>query len=225
MRAWLADCLANHPKCARRHASRDFVPTRVLDVGLPSDPWPPSRVRVVETTKEHIPGPYATLSHCWGRAPFVTLDDDNVAEFTTSGVPWALFRSNENFVHALRTARRLGVRYLWIDSLCIVQQQKHGEDWEAEAPLMHQVYRNSFVNLAATESEDRSGGLFRGRDPWRDVIPASYLPEIPNPRFEWGGLWRIVPSDLWDRDLLGSHLYTRGWVFQGKPCVPRSSYG
>ncbi|KAF6804731.1 heterokaryon incompatibility protein, partial [Colletotrichum musicola] len=185
MRAWLADCLANHPKCARRHASRDFIPTRVLDVGLSSDPWPPSRVRVVETTKERIAGPYATLSHCWGRSPFVTLGDENAEEFTTEGVPWALIQSNDNFVDAILTTRRLGVRHLWIDSLCIVQQQKHGEDWEAEAPLMHQVYRNSFVNLAATESHDRSGGLFRDRDPV-DVVPAQFLPLADNARFGSG---------------------------------------
>ncbi|KAF6805994.1 heterokaryon incompatibility protein [Colletotrichum sojae] len=220
MRAWLADCLANHPKCARRHASRDFIPTRVLDVGLSSEPWPPSYVRVVETTKEPIAGPYATLSHCWGRERFVTLGDENVEEFTTTGVPWALIRSNDNFVDAILTTRRLGVRYLWIDSLCIVQQQKHGEDWEAEAPLMHQVYRNSFVNLAATESHDRSGGLFRDRDPV-DVVPAQLLPVADNARFGWESAWRVLPSDLWDRDLLGSHLYTRGWVFQERMLSPR----
>ncbi|KAH7076919.1 hypothetical protein BKA63DRAFT_411595, partial [Paraphoma chrysanthemicola] len=52
----------------------------------------------------------------------------------------------------------LGLRYLWIDSLCIVQDS--WEDWSHEADLMIKVYRYCFINLAATGSADSEGGFY-----------------------------------------------------------------
>jgi hypothetical protein len=66
------------------------------------------------------------------------------------------------FEDAIAATRRLGYRYLWIDSLYIVQDNQ--KDWDREAALIHKVYTWAECNLAAAASEDSSGGLFRKRD-------------------------------------------------------------
>ncbi len=67
------------------------------------------------------------------------------------------------FQDAVDVCRRLDVGYIWIDSLCIVQDSK--EDWDAESIKMADTYENAFVTIAATKSQDGSGGCYSERDP------------------------------------------------------------
>ncbi|KAH0442151.1 heterokaryon incompatibility protein [Colletotrichum camelliae] len=234
-------CADDHPNCKRRHGSLDFIPTRVLDVGTEKT-WPPKHVKLVETKGKGLKGPYMTLSHCWGKGTFVRLTEKDLGEFTAKGIPWETVPhekdicSNVNFAQALKITWLLKQRYIWVDSVCIIQDSK--EDWDVESKLMHKVYRNSFCNLAAAVSPDHTGGLFRPRwpqaapsedemgdlfqkrRPATGVIPTRYVPKGASPRFG-DRSWRILPSDLWDQDLLGCHLYTRGWVFQERMLSPR----
>ncbi|PMD19341.1 heterokaryon incompatibility, partial [Hyaloscypha hepaticicola] len=64
----------------------------------------------------------------------------------------------KTFQDAVLITRDLGVRYLWIDSLCIIQDSD--EDWEQEAARMSEVYANGYVMLAAHGSENCHGGCF-----------------------------------------------------------------
>lgn len=66
------------------------------------------------------------------------------------------------FLDAIDFTRSLGVRYIWIDSLCILQDSR--DDWQAEALQMHKIYRNCVCNIAATGSSDNGGGLFQDRN-------------------------------------------------------------
>ncbi|KAK2015912.1 HET-domain-containing protein [Colletotrichum eremochloae] len=226
MKSWLEDCVANHSVCKARQANYHYMPTRVLDIGAPGSPWPPSHIRIVHTKDiiEDEKKEYMTLSHCWGKEPFVQLTAKDFLEFTTVGIPWKNspraspkdIYSNKNFVEAIETTRKLGIQYIWIDSLCIIQHSK--EDWNTEAKLMHKVYRNSYCNLAAVDSEDCHGGLFRDRN--YDVLPSRYVPGSSSHRFG-GRNWRVLSSELWDEVLLGGPLYTRGWVFQERMLSPR----
>lgn len=159
---------------------------------------------------------YVTLSHCWGRKKFVELDESTYQKFTGSGVPWEMVKSNKNFVGAIQAARKLGVRYVWIDSLCI--KQNDAKDWNAQAGKMKDVYRFSFCNISASSSPDCDGGLFHDRDPRRVVI-TRYTGS--SGLFD-GRVWRIIPGDLWKTSLLDEALYTRAWVFQGKTDKPNT---
>ncbi|TQN71695.1 hypothetical protein CSHISOI_03820, partial [Colletotrichum shisoi] len=224
MKRWIDNCVESHPKCQPSHAGNAFMPTRVLDIGATNDPWPPLQIPVVKTsTIGDESRKYMTLSHCWGEKLFVNLTPERLKKFTNDGIPWGNsssgngISSSQNFVEAIKTTRRLGIRYLWIDSICIIQGDK--EDWAVESKLMHKVYRNSYCNLAAVDSKDCLGGLFRGRE--HGVLPATYDPPRGSSHRLSGRKWRILTSDLWDKDLLGSPLYTRGWVFQERMLSPR----
>ncbi|KAF2035699.1 hypothetical protein EK21DRAFT_12561, partial [Setomelanomma holmii] len=67
------------------------------------------------------------------------------------------------FQHAITVTRGLGLRYLWIDSLCIYQDNI--SDWATEASCIGQIYGNAACGIAATAAEDGTAGLFYDRDP------------------------------------------------------------
>lgn len=127
----------------------------------------------------------------------------------TEGVAWNLLKTN--FQQAIEIARFLEVNYIWIDSMCIIQGS--AEDWKHEASRMHQVYRNSYCNIAIVDSADKNGGAYRSRVP-ENIIPTLYAPTGDSPMFG-RQTWRILSKELWDTELLQSYLYVRAWVFQG----------
>jgi hypothetical protein len=88
-----------------------------------------------------------TLSHCWGLVDFFKLTTKTLS-LMLAGIGTDTLAST--FQDAIRTARFLGVEYLWIDALCILQDSK--EDWELESATMGKVYGNGLCNLAATVS-------------------------------------------------------------------------
>jgi hypothetical protein len=109
-------------------------------------------------------GYYITLSHCWGKSK----------QFMTTRAAMATHLLNINFnvlpktfQDAVTIARAHGVRYIWIDSLCICQDD--GEDWQRESAKMASVYSNSYLNIAATFAKDSTRGCFAVRPPRRHV--------------------------------------------------------
>ena len=86
---------------------------------------------------------------------------------------------------------------------------------------MHKVYRNSYCNLAAADSKDSHGGLFRKRQS-SDVLPGGYEGDGSSPIFGTTA-WRIMPDNLWDAELLDTEIYKRGWVFQGQQATISTS--
>ncbi|KAI9641959.1 hypothetical protein NHQ30_009828 [Ciborinia camelliae] len=98
--------------------------------------------------------PYITLSHCWVREQPLTTTRHNFADHKIE-VPWT--KLPRIFQDAIMVVRALEIIYLWIDSLCIIQQDQ--EDCEKESIRMASVYSNSYLNLAATGSSDSRGGM------------------------------------------------------------------
>ncbi|KAK1749635.1 heterokaryon incompatibility protein-domain-containing protein [Echria macrotheca] len=164
-------------------------------------------VRVVEPTETPIGAPYLALSHCWGTTPFLTNTLSTYAQLKTS-IP--LRTLPPNFRDAIFTSRRLGFRYIWIDSLCIIQDSP--TDWDAEAPLMHHIYQNAFLSLAAVGSSDAYGGFFYARDPL--LTGAHRLPDSSI----------AVRDDLWLIDFLEEPLNQRAWALQERLLAPRTVY-
>jgi hypothetical protein len=210
IRSWVETCDAAHVDCMRRRKAtpkaKRFVPTRLLDISGP----PKKPIKIIETATSSVQGPYSSLSHCWGKIKFIQLHLDSRKHFMEQGIEWHLLPNN--FQQAIEIARALDIGYIWIDSLCIIQNSD--KDWAAEAAKMHLVYRNSYCNIAITDSPDSTKGAFRTRDP-SDLVPVMYKSQDYSPFFR-EKTWAVVPENLWDSELLQSFLYARGWVFQGK---------
>ncbi|KAF2741687.1 HET-domain-containing protein [Sporormia fimetaria CBS 119925] len=203
LRDWIKTCDDTHPHCYK-HRDGAFVPTRLVDLDCEDQ----GMVRVVETKKHGINTRYCTLSHSWGAAQFLTLTTATESRLTGPGC--RIDELTPNFQQAIEVARFIGLRYVWIDSLCI--RQGEGGDFKTEGQLMHKVYRFSYCNIAIADSADSEGGLFRDRKPASAILPARYESDGRG-KFD-AGTWRIVREDLWERELLGTKIYTRGWVFQ-----------
>jgi hypothetical protein len=156
-----------------------------------------------------------TLSYRWSLEPSILLLSSNFHEFRR-GVHFELL--TQLFRDFITVARRFRIRYVWIDSLCIIQDSQ--EDWEREAPKMRYVYSGSICNVAASASSTSEHGMFRRRTA-KDVRPG--LIEIAS---EPSGsrYYYIFDKSYWDRHLRQGPLLDRGWVFQEIILAPRVIY-
>ncbi|PMD16582.1 HET-domain-containing protein, partial [Hyaloscypha hepaticicola] len=135
-------------------------PTRVLDVSAGDNH---NLVRLVSGAD--VQGVYATLNHCWGNLPVQTCCRASISELRRN-VPWESLC--KTFQDAILVARGLSIKYLWIDSLCIIQDDN--DDCQREIGNMACIYSNGCVNIAAAASVNGSGGCFanyrRYMTPW-----------------------------------------------------------
>lgn len=119
----------------------------MIDLGIPGCSDHP---RHVLTHGAH--GKYFALSHCWG--------GDIPSKTLTRPLPdylKALPDLPRSFRDAIRITRELGFRYLWIESLCILQDSL--EDWQKESAAMRDVYRNAALTISASASNNSEGGM------------------------------------------------------------------
>ncbi|KAK4207964.1 heterokaryon incompatibility protein-domain-containing protein, partial [Rhypophila decipiens] len=156
VREWTSRCESTHSGC-RRGGAPEHLPKRVVDVV--------DGVRLVDTIADGSTvevEPYLTLSHCWGSRKSAELllktTQHNIRQHHQQ-IPWAdippLFRD------AISLVRALGHRYIWIDSLCIIQGDD--EDWMTESAAMAEIYSNAVLNIAGTAMRNSMSGLFRPR--------------------------------------------------------------
>ena len=101
---------------------------------------------------------YIALSHQWGKKKFLILTRQNLENFIYSGIPFNNLR--RTFRNAIVATAKLGVRYIWIDSLCIIQGTRDQSEWHQEAASMTFVYRNAFVTFAASNSVNIDDSLY-----------------------------------------------------------------
>jgi hypothetical protein len=147
---WLLDCAKSHPACKKTVSG---FPSRLLDLERVEAS---GKLRLTETASFLEPHPsYMTLSHCWGGSQPLKTIKENLA---THQVSIGLDSMPKTFKDAVIVTRRLRCRYLWIDSLCIVQNSR--EEWEKEAGTMAAIYQNSLLNISAFSASDCHGGLF-----------------------------------------------------------------
>jgi hypothetical protein len=205
------DCAARHRLCAIWLDS-SFTPTRLLD----TDEKLHHSVRLVELSRITHQRGYATLSHCWGRSRAVKLTSANRESFLR-GIP--IDSLPLTFQHAIGVVRSLGVRYLWIDSLCIVQDSV--ADWEVESSVMASVYGHASVNIAATSSSDSGGGLFFDRDP-DTVQPFAVYSPGEEGKLNCG--WYLWKNDGRWSGLAAQPLNRRAWVLQERLLSTRTAH-
>ncbi|UPX21242.1 uncharacterized protein EKO05_0011435 [Ascochyta rabiei] len=151
MKTWL-QTRRSAPEATSKQ-SQHFLPTRLLDVGT-STSSDNIRLVVARDIQAASPQPYLALSHCWGASRPIRLEESFLDSWKKEGIP--LYSLPTTFFDAVRITRQLGMRYLWIDSMCIIQDSH--SDWKSEAALMADVYGNACCTLAALSSKNSSEG-------------------------------------------------------------------
>ncbi|KAL9114352.1 MAG: hypothetical protein Q9227_001774 [Pyrenula ochraceoflavens] len=160
MAEWLDDCVSNHQECSK---GAEVLPTRLLLIGegAPGSPLP--SVRLYEPSDERVD--YATLSHCWGgRIPMMTTKDN--LQDRKIGIRFE--QLPKTFQDAILTTRSLGLQCLWIDSLCIAQDDPR--EWAQEIAKMKDIFSGSFVTLASSWSGNSMQGCFSTREAEERVV-------------------------------------------------------
>jgi hypothetical protein len=161
--AWLSNCISQHGRACGGGDITDWpgLPSRILDV-RPS-PAAPDLIRLRSrdsVSAEDTDRRYVALSHCWGKIdnPFCTTKD--TIEERMSGIP--VSSMPQTFRDAVTVTRKLGLRYLWIDSLCIVQGD--AADWAVEAIDMSNIYRHCHLLLGAANGPSDDAGFLHARE-------------------------------------------------------------
>jgi hypothetical protein len=167
--------------CLHLRKTSTELPTRLLDLsclpkgndfrGLPGDPRELLRDTVfslVETTP-NSQGQYIALSYCWGKTlPFTTITSNLERHKGKGGIKYA--QLPKTLQDAVFLVRYLGIQYLWVDCLCILQDDN--ADWEREASRMAGVYSNAYLTIAATRaSHCGEGFLYARKTEERRIIP------------------------------------------------------
>ncbi|KAI1123709.1 heterokaryon incompatibility protein-domain-containing protein [Nemania abortiva] len=202
---WLRECTHNHT-CYNGNRLTP-LPKRVVYVG-DSDG---NQLRLYETENE--PAKYMCLSHCWGTTQVTKTTTASLRQYKNN-IPWADLSTT--FRHAITVTRKLGIQYIWIDSLCIIQDSE--EDWRIESSKMASIYENSYLTVAATKSGGGTGGCFSTASPEYKAVELICDDDdgITYPVY--------VRRNLHDNYNVGpgnNPLLKRGWVFQERLLSPR----
>lgn len=209
---WLRDCTTRHQTCFSVMSQR---PTRLLDLGA-GGRIEPRLIAADGGTAE-----YATLSHCWGKTRPLTTKSSNLQQHLEL-IP--LSSMPRTFQDAVVATRLLGIRHLWIDSLCIIQDS--AEDWRMECLKMADIYQGSVVTICGPSTPDSTSGFLAPRvcpepDPylWKyrnanDTRPKRATIRLC-PKQSYMAHSRDYPERPWltDEEKV-SPLRSRGWILQ-----------
>ncbi|KAL6923971.1 hypothetical protein FSST1_001245 [Fusarium sambucinum] len=210
---WVNDCVQSHDCCQPPAETR--LPSRILDLEALNDP---NKIRLLETAGDEKYGSYITLSYCWGSDPtfHVRTTHSTMSSHLDSIEVDAL---PQTYKDAIMITRHLGIRFLWIDSLCICQDDV--EDWARESAAMQQVYAGAYLSIAADNAAGSEQGFLKRED--RSYVPATintstntsessesnevagYIFEVPPNKAHHARAWMIFNKEP---------LTKRGWAMQ-----------
>ena len=194
---------ASHTLCQLETESA--LPTRVIDVGLSFTTS--ADVSLVETKGTR--GDYMALSYCWGNPKvhkalkLVHSNFDRLKkQIPFKSLPLTL-------QHAVGLARRLELRYIWIDALCIIQDDE--KDWKTEAATMCDVFSRAAITVVACRSDGSSGGIF-GVQKYSASIQIPYRQMLVNVSEDYGRdhEYNLLLHEQSDPD----PVHTRAWTLQ-----------
>jgi hypothetical protein len=205
-RHWLHSCSESHALCRALGGKQTFLPDRLIEIVVDEDDndilsWRLSCRRDLNPVSVR----YLTLSHCWGLSGRVKLTKRNYYSFLIATRDSSLPKTYRD---AFRVTVSLGFRLLWIDSLCIIQDDL--DDWRTQSLKMGEIYSNADCNIAATWASDGGDGCFNKRDPFT-VTPTTIMLNLENGQsreFQFSGHY------TYNEDITDAPLNTRGWVVQ-----------
>ncbi|TVY90459.1 hypothetical protein LAWI1_G004505 [Lachnellula willkommii] len=169
IKSWLRNCDEAHKLCQEKTSTGkgNMLPKRVLQIDK-------DKIRLVET--KGVTGKYIALSHCWGKEQILITTretlDKRMANIELEELP-------QTFRDAVEVTRSLGLLYLWIDSLCIIQGDPL--DWEEQSAVMADIYAMCYLNIAATRSSSGKEGFLGPRWTSRDTLTQTMWREERTP--------------------------------------------
>lgn len=204
-RFWLAECLYRHPDCERDMSG--WLPTRILDVG----PGHGNTPRLVETanlkhSSNHVA--FVALSHCWGPKQVITTTLSTLAD-RKRGIAWN--ELSKTFQDAVTTTRSMGQCYLWIDSLCIIQDSV--QDWMTESVQMCTVYERAIFTIMAAHASGGDEGCFVKRDGLAQ-LPLTLQFHSPDKSHMQTACFQFPDHGQSLLPRFSPALFTRAWVLQ-----------
>ena len=177
------------------------LPNRVLDLGQE----PTQTIKLLENNFRR--GHYCALSHCWGspkKHPIRTTS--NTLKDHLEGIKFKVLP--RTFQDAVTVTRAIGVRYLWIDCLCIVQDDRN--DWKKEAAVMGSIYERALMTIAASGAQDSTKGCF--------ISKSSDLSSVSIPYYSGSKATSVLDCfyahQVFDCSPSWGPLKERGWVVQ-----------
>ncbi|RWA09003.1 hypothetical protein EKO27_g6113 [Xylaria grammica] len=203
--SWLQNCRENHTGCrytalrSRAH-SRSVIPKRLVHIRKVEG-------QLLQLSLEGTDGmdespPFAALSYCWGGTQTFTYDQSNSLKLTSS-IP--LDRLPATVRDAVTVCSQLGLDYLWVDSICILQDSER--DKAIEIAKMPYIYGGAAVVIAASRARSAWDGFLGTRTPFPEAMPTFQLP------------WRSADNQLGTVMIMPLEIHPepidrRGWTFQ-----------
>jgi hypothetical protein len=202
---WIQECQTTHQRCREREArprvlnlynKTNFYPTRLIQVKATGNSV--ESIRLVVSSDFNRSVPYLTLSHCWGGANIIRLTEDTLNSFQQN-IP--MEKLPKTFIDAFSITASLGYEYMWIDSLCIVQDSR--TDWNFESGHMGIIYQHSTCTIAALRAENSHAGCFVERSAL-SFLPCQLIPKASNTP----GVYAVSGAQPYEP------LHKRAWVLQ-----------
>lgn len=201
---WMGDCNNQHNNCIQSIYDQK-LPTRLLSIGG-------RNLRLILSLSLPSDSKYATLSHCWGSGENLKLLKSNLKAFQQTIPRNQLCKTFED---AILIASQLNLDYLWIDSLCIIQDDE--EDWRQESALMSVVYGNSYLNIAAAGASDGSQGCFFHDNPMKINKVRGRTIVANKHKF-----YDCVPRFIYRHCIGDTALSSGAWALQERLLAPRT---
>ncbi|KAI2615018.1 heterokaryon incompatibility protein-domain-containing protein [Hypoxylon sp. NC1633] len=224
----LEACVRNHTACKSNESGAHFLPSRLLYLGSTNNEVEVDNKDITIRLNADIPkhAKYAALSYCRGQGEQACFTRQENLDVFQKGISWETLP--QTFQDAVTFTRKLGLKYLWIDALCIMQDDD--ADWLREVGSMLQIYQNAHVTLAGLFGRDPSAGLFsskraddlqkklvrlrRGAE-ITDLYIREATPDIPG----------IIDAPTCEQNAWSCRdwppLFTRAWALQERMVSPR----
>jgi hypothetical protein len=184
------------------------MPTRLIDLKSKNDP----NNLNLDCSEHRQDKRYVALSHRWGdpdKHKSICLLIDNLEQWQRH---INLSKLPQTFQDAVKITRQLGIRYLWIDSMCILQDSQ--EDWKTECQKMEDVFSFANVTVSATCSSGVKDGFIKPDSVQNFRQRTAYPLDFVTENEERTRFYLCCAIDDFKRDVEEAELSTRGWVFQ-----------
>ena len=157
IKSWLKSC-ETHADCPDQRETQ--LPTRVIYVGSKLDSTLP---KLHVSHGEHAK--YAALAYCWGGPQRGTLTQQNLPQYLEA---LDMDETSQTIRDAIHVVRASGLRYLWVDALCIIQDNE--TDKSQEISKMDHIYTSALFTIVAQSASSAEQGFLSLRSP----PPTSY---------------------------------------------------